>query len=87
MNNPYESNPRDVQLEHEISQHLHNLGMERYHVSVNDGHVTISGAADDYDTKREITAMVRNLGGVRELTNNVRVTGGSVTMVDRDSNI
>lgn len=86
-NNPYESDPRDVELEHEISQHLHNLGVERYHVSVHGGHVTVSGFVDDFGTKREASDMIHGLGGVHEVTNNIRVTGGSMTMVDQDENI
>jgi osmotically-inducible protein OsmY len=70
---PY-SDPRDVELEHEVSQHLHNLGVERYHVSVNAGHVTVSGMVDDFGDKREVTDMIRGLGGVREVTNHIRVT-------------
>ena len=70
---PY-SDPRDVELEHEVSQHLHNLGVERYHVSVHGGHVTVSGMVDDFGDKREVTDMIRGLGGVHEVTNNIRVS-------------
>ncbi len=85
--NPYESNPRDVELEHEVSQHLHNLGVERYHVSVHDGHVTVSGYADDFGTKREVTDMIRGLGGVREVTNHIRVTSDYYQGFDNRQNI
>ena len=68
------SDPRDVELEHEVSQHLHNLGVERYHVSVHGGHVTVLGTVDDFGDKREVTDMIRSLGGVREVTNSIRVT-------------
>ena len=71
----YTHDPKDVELENEISAHLRNSGMGEFHVSVRGGHATISGTADDFSTKRQITSEVRSIGGVHEVTNNVRVTG------------
>jgi osmotically-inducible protein OsmY len=77
--NPYASDPRDVELEHEVGQHLHNIGVERYHVSVRGGHVTVSGTVDDFSTKREVTQRIQSLGGITQVTNNIRV-GGDFSM-------
>jgi len=38
------------------------------------GHVTVSGIVDDYGTKRSISSTIMGVGGVREVTNNIRVS-------------
>jgi osmotically-inducible protein OsmY len=43
------------------------------HVSVRGGHDFLSGAVDDFDTKRGIYSLVRGTSGVREITPNIRV--------------
>ncbi len=85
--NPYLHDPKDVELENVISRHLHNLQLGDLHVSVKEGHVTVSGMVDDFTTKRQITDVIRGLGGTREITNNARVTGESYTRYDSHQNI
>lgn len=66
------SNPKDVELEATITRAIRSMG-EHIHVSVSGGHVTLSGTADDYSTKRDIVGFIRNVSGVHEVTNNIRV--------------
>lgn len=72
MANPYISDPKDVELEATINRAIREMGVG-IHVSVKGGHVTVSGTADDYETKRDIIAAVRSVPGVHEITNNIRV--------------
>ncbi len=72
--NPYVHDPKDVELENEISRHVHNLRLGSFHVSVRGGHVSISGIVDDFFTKRQIGEEVRGMSGVHEITNNIKVT-------------
>ncbi len=72
MANPYISDPKDVELEAAISREVRSLGMG-IHVSVKAGHVTLSGAVDDFETKRGILEVVRGVAGGHPITNNVRV--------------
>lgn len=72
MTNPYASDPKDVELENAISRVVRSQGMG-IHVSVKGGHVTLSGTVDDFETKRGITSAVHQVGGVHEVTNNIRV--------------
>ncbi len=72
MTNPYASDPKDVELEAAISRAVRSMGVG-IHVSVHGGHVTVSGMADDFATKRDILSTVRSLPGVHEVTNNIRV--------------
>ncbi|HVZ81608.1 MAG TPA: BON domain-containing protein [bacterium] len=87
MNEPYEQTPQDVQLASEISRHLQNLGVGELHVSVKGGHATISGSVDNFSDKRRVTGDVQGFGGIHGVTNLIRVTGESTTMVESDSNI
>lgn len=72
--NPYVHDPKDVELENEISRHIHNLRLGSFRVSVRGGHVTLSGITDDFYTKRQIGEEVRSLLGGRELVNSIKVT-------------
>jgi osmotically-inducible protein OsmY len=72
MADPFVSDPKDVELEESISRSVRGMG-SHMHVSVRGGHVTVSGTADDYETKREILSAVRSVPGVHEVTNNIRV--------------
>jgi BON domain len=70
---PQPSDPKDVELENNISRIVRRLGQGlRIHVS--GGHVTISGIVDDFGTKRQISQEIQSVGGVREVTNNIRVS-------------
>jgi osmotically-inducible protein OsmY len=66
------SDPKDVELEAAISRSIRGMGAG-IHVSVHGGRVSLSGMADDYETKRDIMSMVRGLPGVHEVSNNIRV--------------
>jgi len=66
------SDPKSVELEATISRGIRALG-DGIHVSVRGNHVTVSGTADDYETKRDIYQIVKGMSGGREVTNNVRV--------------
>ncbi|HUO58230.1 MAG TPA: BON domain-containing protein [bacterium] len=72
MANPFVSDPKDVELEATISRSIRGMA-EHLHVSVRGGHVTVSGTADDYETKRDIMSAVKEVPGVHEVTNNIRV--------------
>jgi osmotically-inducible protein OsmY len=72
MANPYISDPKDVELEAAVSRAVRELGLG-IHVSVKGGHVTVSGIVDDFETKRDIMAVVRGVAGGYPITNNVRV--------------
>lgn len=66
------SDPKDVEMEHNISRAVRSLG--KLHIHVSGGHVTVSGIVDDYGTKRQIASTIQSMGGVREVTNNIRVS-------------
>ena len=72
MANPYISDPKDVELEEAVNRAVREMGAHM-HVSARGGHVTVSGTADDFETKRDIISVVRSVSGVREVTNNIRV--------------
>lgn len=72
MANPYVSDPKDVELEAAVSRAVRELGVG-LHVSVRGGHITLSGIVDDYETKRDLLAVVRGVAGGHTITNNVRV--------------
>lgn len=68
-----QSDPKDVELENSISRAIRHMAKGvRIHVS--GGHVTVSGIVDDYGTKRDISHAIQAVGGVREVTNNIRVS-------------
>lgn len=68
---PY-SDPRDVEMESLIHERLRGMG-RHLHAAVNGGNVTLTGAADDLEEKRDIETAVKMIGGVRQLTNEIRV--------------
>ena len=68
-----QSDPKDVELENNISRIVRRLG-KGLRIHVRGGHVTISGIVDDYGTKRQISQEIQGVGGVREVTNNIRVS-------------
>jgi osmotically-inducible protein OsmY len=72
MANEWVSDPKDVELEESVNRAIRGMGFHM-HVSVKGGHVTVSGTADDFETKRDIYSTVKSIPGVHEVTNNVRV--------------
>jgi len=66
------SDPKDVELESLIIRRIREMG-DDIHVSVKGGHVTLTGAVDDFETKRDLDEAVREIGGVQKVTNNIRV--------------
>jgi len=72
MANPFISDPKDVELEAAVSRAVRSLGLG-LHVGVRGGHITLSGIVDDYETKRDLLAVVRGVAGGHAITNNVRV--------------
>ncbi len=72
MANPYISDPKDVELEESVNRAIRSMGTHM-HVSARGGHVTVSGTADDFETKRDIISAVRSVSGVHEVSNNIRV--------------
>jgi|GEM_PF-6677542 len=87
MENYLQHDPKDVEQANEISRHLQNLGIGDFHVSVKDGHVTVSGTVDNFADKRRTTREIQGFGGIHGITNLVKVIGESTTMVESDSNI
>jgi hypothetical protein len=67
------SDPKDVSLEHSIARVIQHLG-KSFRVKVFGGHVTVSGIVSDYETKRHVAEEIRKVGGVRRVTNNIRVS-------------
>ena len=72
MSNPYASDPKDVEMEAAIARSIRNLGIG-IHVTVKGKHVTLSGAVDDFETKRDVNSLVHDIAGGCEITNNIRV--------------
>lgn len=72
MTSQYQSNPGEVQLEALIHSRIRQMGTG-LHVLVKEGQVTLTGAADDFETKREIDTLVKGIGGVREVVNKIVV--------------
>ena len=66
------SDPKDVELEQAIIRQIREMG-EHLHVTARGGHVTVSGTADDFETKRDILSVVQTTPGVHQVTNNIRV--------------
>ena len=87
MDEQLEQEAKDGELAHEISRHLHNSDIGELHVSVKGGYVTVSGTVDNFSDKRTVTTEIQGFGGVRGVTNLIKVIGESVTPVDSDSNI
>jgi len=72
MTNELSSNPKDVELESIIISRIRQMG-EHMHAQSKDGVVHLSGTVNEFETKREIMTMVQGIGGVREVSNNIRV--------------
>jgi osmotically-inducible protein OsmY len=72
MSNPYISDPKDVEIEAAIHRAVRNLGVG-IHVTVKSGHVSLSGIVDDFETKRDIMGVVRDVAGGFTISNNIRV--------------
>lgn len=72
MSNLPPTDPKDVEMESLITRRIREMGAD-IHVQVRSGHVTLSGIADDYEVKRDIDVVVKEIGGVHKLTNNIRV--------------
>ena len=70
------SEPQDVQLESLIQNRIRQMGTN-IHVIVKGGQVTLTGAADDFKTKREIDTLVKGIGGVDELINKLVVASST----------
>ena len=76
MNNPYASDPKDVELESTVAREIRPF-CSNIHVSARSGHVTISGSVEDYEDKRAAYSAARRVAGVNEVTNNIRVAATS----------
>jgi len=72
MTNETHSDPKEVQLEALIQSRIRQMGTD-LHVLVKEGLVTLTGAANDFETKREIDTLVKGIGGVREVINKIVV--------------
>ena len=68
-----QSDPKDVELENSISRTIRHMA-KGVRIHVRGGHVTVSGIVDDFGTKRQISQAIQAIGGVREVTNNIRVS-------------
>jgi len=66
------SDPKEVELEGLIYRRIRETGAD-IHVHVTEGRISLSGIANDFETKRNIMAVVQEIGGVNEVTNNIRV--------------
>ncbi len=64
------SDPKDVELEALIYRQIRHMG-SHIHVQVKDGHVTLSGTAEDFEDKRDIYGVVKAIGGVGVVTNQI----------------
>jgi len=74
---------RDVELEANITRKVRSMGGDHIHVTVKSGKVTLSGLADDFETKRAIVDSVQSTPGVFKLVNNVRVVPGDINRSGR----
>jgi len=68
-----QSDPKDVELENNISRSIRHMA-KGVRIHVRGGHVTVSGIVDDFGTKRQISQAIQGIGGVHEVTNNIRVS-------------
>jgi osmotically-inducible protein OsmY len=66
------SNPKDAELEAVIISRIRQMG-EHMHAQLKDGVVHLSGTVNEFETKREIMTLVQGIGGVHEVSNNIRV--------------
>ncbi|HVZ80447.1 MAG TPA: BON domain-containing protein [bacterium] len=72
MDNHNLSDPKDVELEADISRVIRNRGMG-IHVTVRSRVVSLSGVVDDFATKRDIESAVHGVAGGCTIHNNIRV--------------
>jgi osmotically-inducible protein OsmY len=66
------SDPKDVELESLILRRIREMG-DDIHVSVKGGYVTLTGAVDEFEVKRDVEEAVKEISGVQKVTNNIRV--------------
>lgn len=74
---------KDVELESSITRKVRSMGGDHIHVTVKSGKVTLSGLADDYETKRSIIHTIQSMPGVFKLINNVKVVPGDINRSGR----
>lgn len=74
---------KDVELESGITRKVRSLGGDHIHVTVKSGKVTLSGLADDFESKRSIVHAVQSMPGVFKLVNNIRVVPGDTNQAGR----
>ncbi|HVM32074.1 MAG TPA: BON domain-containing protein [bacterium] len=72
MDNPYASDPKDVELEAVIAREIRPF-CSNLHVSARGGHVILSGLVEDYEDKRSAMSAAQHVAGVHDITNNLRV--------------
>ena len=72
MPNEAHSDPKDVELESLIYRRVSQMGLN-IHVRVKAGQVSLSGTADDYETRRNIEMAVKEVGGVQKVINQIIV--------------
>ncbi len=72
MTTELHSDPKDVELEGIIISRIRQMG-EHMHAQIKDGVVHLSGTVNEFETKRSIMTLVQGIGGVHEVSNNIRV--------------
>jgi osmotically-inducible protein OsmY len=72
MINGSHSDPQDVELESHISREIGGMG-HHLHVQVKNGRVTLTGSTEDFQNKRQIDALVKQLAGEHQVSNQIRV--------------
>jgi osmotically-inducible protein OsmY len=64
--------PQEVELETHISREIGGMGLH-LHVEVKAGVVTLTGSTEDFQNKRQIDALVKQLAGDHKVSNQIRV--------------
>jgi hypothetical protein len=72
MNNRNLSDSKDVEMEAAVSRAIRNLGVG-IHVTFHGGTISLSGAVDDFATKRDIEGVVRDVAGGHPIRNMIKV--------------
>jgi hypothetical protein len=67
------SDPKDVELEALLNRKFRSKG-NNVRVIVDEGHVSLFGSVDDFNTKRLITSEAQGIAGTRKLNSYIRVT-------------
>ncbi|HXL72476.1 MAG TPA: BON domain-containing protein [bacterium] len=67
-----QADPKEVELEAAISRQIGEMGTH-LHVAMKNGVVTLSGIAEDYEEKRRIDSIVKELAGHHKVVNEIRV--------------